>query len=319
MNQYNLGNFVNRFINYSLININQGSRGPNALNNALNAETLNQAILHKSLSQNAVLNTFSPSILSELRMNNLASLERGMYVKDLMNLPQDIEEVLVLIQNQTTTKEQAVKLLNTNINLSTLAQLIETNGKEAMNKLVLVMASASKQGMTDLSQIKDAIKFINASIAVASQENSSQIIKNFMLLYLPWLPLQEGVDFDIDIEQSQSEEGIDETTITILISTRNYGNVKVTLILAKGSSMEIFINCSKDFPKDELLLRLNEESKSHSVQSNITFEQSEMVQKEESMHQAKISISNLMAVNPFLLLMANAVIKHTIDLDNSAE
>lgn len=318
MNQFNLGNYVNRYINYSLLNV--PGKGPNPLGPGFNMpnETLNHAMLQKNLSRNSILNTFNSSFLAELKMNNLASIERGMYVKDLMNLPKDLEEVLVILQNKMTTGEQATKLLGTNINISILSELIQTGGKEAMNKLVLVMASASKQGITDLSQIKDAIQFINASIAVAGQENPSQILKSFMLLYLPWLPLQEGVDFDLEVEDLTTEEGIDETTVTILITTRNFGNIKVVLILEKGSSIEIFISCSKDFPKDELLIRLNTESKNHSVQSNITVEQNESIKKDDKERQAKINVSNLMQINPFLLLMANAVIRHTIDLDNMA-
>ncbi|MEI8129721.1 MAG: hypothetical protein WCG95_08930 [bacterium] len=180
------------------------------------------------------------------------------------------------------------------------------------------MANASKQGLTDLSQIKDAIKFINASVSVASQENSSQILKNFMLLYLPWLPLQEGVDFDLEIENTESEEGDSQTSVTIMISTKNYGNVKITLILLGGNSIDIFVNCSETFPKEELLKRINLECKNHSMQSTVVFEQKAIKQDENASRQAKISMSNLTEVNPFLLLMANLVIKHTIDLDNQA-
>lgn len=139
-----------------------------------------------------------------------------------------------------------------------------------------------------------------------------------MLLYLPWLPLQEGVDFELEIESSAQEGEDSETTITILISTRNYGNVRVTLILNKGNSIDIFVNCVDEFPKEELLKRLNEESKTHSIQSKVQFEAGMAKSEDNSPTQAKISMSNLTEVNPFLLLMANSVIRHTIDLDNQA-
>lgn len=322
MNQFNLGNFINKFINYSLLNSN--GRAPNAPNSNINPdlkfqltnEALTQNMLQKSISHSAVLNTFSFSTLADLKMNRLASLERGLYMKDLMNLPKEIEEVLVLIQNNAASAKEAEQLLTTNINLATLAELIKEGGKGAMNKLVLAMAEASKQGITDLSQIKDAIKFINASVSVAGQDNPEKILKTFMLLYLPWLPLQEGVDFDLEIEASQGGEDDSELSITIMISTINYGNVKVTLILLAGNSMSIIINCCEEFPKEELLERINTEGKKHSIQSDVTFEQKAIKKDENATRQAKISMSNLMEVNPFLLLMANAVIRHTIELDN---
>lgn len=322
MNQFNLGNFINKFINYSLLS-SQG-KGANALNSNINSdisfqltnEALVQNMVHKPTSQSTILNSFNFSTLADLKMNNLASLERSLYIKDLMHLPKEMQEILVLIQNNAATTEDVKQLLTSNINLATLAELIKEGGKEAMNKLVLVMANASKQGITDLSQIKDAIRFINASVSVAGQDNPEKILKTFMLLYLPWLPLQEGVDFDLEIEGSQGGEEDSELSITIMISTRNYGNVRVTLVLLAGNSMSIIINCSEKFPKEELLKRINAESKRHSIQSDVTFEQKAMKQDENTTRQAKISMSNLMEVNPFLLLMANAVIRHTIELDN---
>lgn len=325
MNEFNLGNFLNNVLNYSALSANKGK--PNAPNPNVNTDAkfqltndaLAQSIVNKSPSpETTILRNFNALTLSELKMNNFASLERGLYMKNLMNLPKEMEEVLVLIQNNAAKTTESAKLLTQNINLEILAELIQQGGKEALNKLVMVMANASRQGLTDVSQIKDAIKFINNSVSVAGDMNPEKTLKTFMLLYLPWLPLQEGVDFDLEIEGSQGGGEDSELSITILISTRNYGNIKVTLILVKGSSMSIFINCSDDFPKEELLKRLNAESKNHTIQSEIIFDQKPVKKSETETPQAKISMSNLSEVNPFMLLMANAVIRHTIELDNLA-
>lgn len=324
MNQFNLGNFINKFINYSLLNSNQGtSNKPNQNVNTdakfqLTNEALPQNLLTKPVPNSAVLSTFNMSTLADLKMNNLANLDRSLYLKGLMNLPKEMEEILLLIQNNTAKTADITKLLSTNINLSMLAELIKEGGKDALNKLILVMANASKQGMTDLSQIKDAIKLINASVSVASGDNPEKILKSFMLLYLPWIPLQEGVDFNLEIENSQSETQEAELSITILISTRNYGNVKIILFLAAGNSMNIIISCDKSFPKDELLKRIKAESQNYSIQPEVVFEQKTVKKDENTTPQAKISMSSITEVNPFLLLMANAVIRHTIELDNLA-
>lgn len=322
MNQFNLGNFLNKFTNYPPQTPNQGGAPLNAQGGAEvnfppqpGGNPLLPNIIQNAARQAAMMNNFN-STMANLKMNNLASLEKSLYMKDLMNLPKNLEEVLVLIQNKTTTNEEITKLLNKNISMTTLAELIQTSGKEAMNKLVLVMSNASKQGINDLSQIKDTIKLINASIAVAGQDNPTQTLKNFMLLYLPWLPLQEGVDFELEIEGSEGGSEGSECSITILISTINYGNIKVTLVLLAGNSMSVIINCCEKFPKEELLKRLNAESKSHSIQPNVTFEKTEIKADEKGTRQAKISMSDLKEVNPFMLLMANAIIRHTIEIDN---
>lgn len=324
MNQFNLGNFINKFINKSLLRSNEGaSNAPdsdiNDVKFQLTKEALEQGMMQRNVSQSAVLSPSRFSHLADLKMNRFANIERSLYIKDLMNLPQKMEEILVLIQNNATAIRDTKQLLTTNINLLALAELIKEGGKEAMNKLIWVMANISKQGITDLSQIKETIKIINASVSITSQDKPEKILKNFLLLYLPWLPLQEGVDFELEIESSQGEENDSQLSITIMISTINYGNVRVTLVLLAGNFMSIIINCSEMFPKEELLKKINIESKLHSIQSDVTFEQKAMRQDENATRQAKISMSNLMEVNPFLLLMANAVIKHTIELDNKAE
>lgn len=326
MDQFNLGNFLNKVVNYSLSNLKGGPTSSSAGSTAANAGTefkatqdaLVQSIVNKATSETLVLKSFSPTMLSNLKMNNLASLEKSLYIKDLMHLPKDMEEVLVMLQNTNIETKEIAKLLTTNINISQLAEIMQKGGKEAMNKLVLVMSEASKQGITDTSQIKEAMKFINASVSVAGKDNMNQVLKSFMLLYLPWLPLQEGVDFELEIESSGGEENESEMSLTIMISTRNYGNVKVTLILLAQNSIEIFVHCSDQFPKKELLQRINTESKMHAIQSNVMFEEKITKQNQDAPVQAKVSLSNVKEVNPFLLLMANAVIKHTIDLDNQA-
>jgi hypothetical protein len=317
MNQFNLGNFINKFVNYSFQDLGKeaGKSNSASTETPFQPQNLEQNIAQRAVLQSKTLNSFNQAMVN-IKMNDLSGFERTLYMKDLMNLPKELEEVLTLIQNKGTADAELTKLLNTNINLTTLAELMQQNGKEAMNKLILVMANASKQGLTDLSQIKDTIKLINASIAVAGQNNPNQILKSFMLLYLPWLPLKEGVDFDLEVETSEKENEGSETSITILISTINYGNVKITLILLNGMSLSIIVNCSEKFPKEELLKRIKEESKKHSMQTDITFEQKAVKSDEFKTRQAKVSISNVNEVNPFLLLMTNAVIRHTIDLDN---
>lgn len=114
------------------------------------------------------------------------------------------------------------------------------------------MANSAKLGITDLSQLKETAKLINASVAAASQNDSAQTMKLLMLLYLPWLPLQEGVGFDLDIENSNTDDG-SESILIITITTLNYGNVIATLILENSNSVHVNIECVKEFPKDELI------------------------------------------------------------------
>lgn len=251
-------------------------------------------------------------------MNDLAYLEKSLYVKDLMNLPKSLQEALVLMQKTANANEMAAKLMAKNIGMELISELIQRGGKEALNKIVLAMSNAAKQGITDLSQFKEAMKYINASVSIAAQGDINQTIKTLMLLYLPWLPLQENVDFELEIEGSNETDKDIETSVTVMISTKNYGNIKITLILTKSKAISIIIVCPENFPKEELLARLTDESKTHSIQSEISFEDKKITRSENREKQAKVTLSNMKDVNPFLLLMVNSVIRHTIEIDNLA-
>ncbi len=203
------------------------------------------------------------------------------------------------------------------INLTDIAALIQANGKDAVTKLIMAMANSAKQGVSDLTQLKETAKLINASIALASQGDNAQTLKTLLLLYLPWLPLQEGVGFDLDIETG-SENDADDSILTITITTINYGIVTAVLILESKNSVHVTIECSKDFPKDELMLRIEGEEKHYSMQSVVSFSTVEEKKSSSSKPQAKINMSNTNEINPFMLLMAHTIIRHTIEIDKNA-
>ena len=221
----------------------------------------------------------------------------------------------MLNQLSTTLKDLPI-LANGMINLADISALIQANGKDAVTKLIMAMASSAKHGVSDLTQLKDTAKLINASIALAAQGDNAQTLKTLLLLYLPWLPLQEGVGFDLDIEAGADNDA-DDSILTITISTINYGIVTAVLILESKNSVHVNIECSKDFPKDELLLRIEGDEKHYSMQSVVSF--STVVEKkgDSAKPQAKINMSNTNEINPFLLLMAHTIIRHTIEIDKN--
>ena len=141
-------------------------------------------------------------------------------------------------------------------------------------------------------------------------------MKLLLLLYLPWLPLQEGTGFDLEIEASEKgNEG--DSILIITITTINYGQVTATLILESSNSVHVNIECNKEFPKDELMQRIENDEKHYSMQSVVSFEttKSSNPQKSQEKPEAKINMSNTNEINPYLLLMAHTIIRHLIELD----
>ncbi len=233
------------------------------------------------------------------------------------------EELQAALKTQLMTTNTAQSLKNLQIlsggmiNLADLAAMIQANGKDAITKLILTMANTAKQGVTDLTQLKDTARLINASIALASQENSAQTLKTILLLYLPWLPLQEGTDFEIEIQQDPDNEDND-SILVITISTVNFGKVIATLILETSNSVHVNIECSDKFPKDELLNRMKNEEKHYSMQSVVSFQSIETTPAETTQTKASVTMSSMAEINPYMLLMSHTVIRNTIMIDNEA-
>ena len=202
------------------------------------------------------------------------------------------------------------------INLNDLSNTLKENSKSAKSKLILAMANASKQGI-DNSQINDTLKMITSSMAASESSTPSKILKNIIELYLPWYPLQQGVGFDLSIETAPSEENF-LSVLKVWIQTRNYGNVNAVLTLLTTNSVDMNIKCNDNFPKDDLLKRLKEETHNHTMQSSISVEEVASADGYiEPQQQAKVNLSSTYEMNPYLLLMAHSFIKNTIVIDSN--
>ena len=333
--------------------------GINAGNNAFNS----------SLSQPRpnVIQNLQPTLalMQQLQMNQIASMDRSVYIKNLLGLPQTLGEILLAIQDKNRPINTNTLLLNdlnqellqnqkiisqlfddtSEIPLNTVSQNVQTqiaaqkdavmlffsgmihmpaiselilkNSKQAVANLIIAMASASKNGMTG-DQIRETLSIINSCVAMAESGSSAQTLKSLMLLYLPWLPLNEGVGFDLEVEAPDGENESNNSKLTVLIQTKNFGNVKGVFTLTTSNSVDIYIICSEDFPKNTLQKSLMEESSSHAMNTTIDIEAVEPKKKETlEKQEAKVNLSATNEMNPYLLLMAHAFIRNTIFIDSN--
>lgn len=314
---------------------------------------------------------FTPSVqataalMQQLQMNQIASMDRAVYIRNLLGLPQTLGQILLAAQNlknplnannlllndlnQDILKNQKIlaQLFDENTEIPSLSQNIQSqiagaqkdavmlmfsgmiqmpaiselilkNSKQAVASLIIAMASASKNGMTG-DQIRENLSIINSCIAMAESGNPTQTLKSLMLLYLPWLPLNEGVGFDLEVTPPDGENESNDSQLTVLIQTRNYGNVKGVFTLTTSNSVDIYIICSEDFPKRTLQKSLMEESSSHAMNSTIDIEAVAPKNKDSNETQeAKVNLSATNEMNPYLLLMAHAFIRNTIFIDSNS-
>jgi hypothetical protein len=154
---------------------------------------------------------------------------------------------------------------------------------------------------------------------MGESDNPTQNLKSLMMLYLPWLPLNEGVGFDLEITPPEGENDSNDSKLTVLIQTKNFGNLKGVFTLTTTNSVDIYIICSDKFPKNTLLKDLQAESSSHAMNTNIDIEDIKPTKDElNEQRETKVNLSATNEMNPYLLLMAHAFIRYTILIDNGS-
>lgn len=303
------------------------------------------------------------ALMQQLHMNQIASMDRSIYIKNLLGLPQTLGQILMAAQNKSmpantllldgineellknqkmisqlfddtseiplnvsniqaqavnAQKDAVMLFFSGMIHMPAISELILKNSKQAVASLIIAMASASKDGMSG-EQIRETLSILNSCIALAESNNPTQTLKSLMLLYLPWLPLNEGVGFDLEAETPDGENESNDSKLTVLIQTKNYGNVKGVFTLTTSNSVDIYIICSEDFPKNTLQKSLIEESSSHAMNSVIDIETIEPKKKLTlEKQETKVNLSATNEMNPYLLLMAHAFIRNTIFIDSNA-
>lgn len=295
----------------------------NLRNNLLNRFDSN-AQTHNQIGQK-----FVPQGLNVSKKFNVLHDRNKIHSQQLHDKVQQEEEFIELLSanSQKTQKmspeelaafrQQLASQLHKNINLTNVSAFLQKNSKLALNKMVAMMSLATSQGMSDIKPLQETINIINASVSANSANNATQTLKNLMLLYLPWLPLQEGVGFDLEIEQDE-EIPESESFIKIMITTVNFGNLNAVVSLVSSNSVDVSITCSEKFPKKELFKRLFKAGSQHSMQTVIDFKDQKLqLEQDAAVPKAKVNLSNVNQVNPYLLLMSHALIRYTIEIDNA--
>lgn len=270
-----------------------------------------------------IVHNEAPLVQSQLAQLN--NVDKTSLLKELINLPKDIKDFLLIMTAETqpeilNNEQLANTLLANNLDLSKLTAFIQQNGKEAVTKIFQMIANFNQMGVqTNTSELNEMTAIINACIPTADT-SQIQTLKNIMLLYLPWLPLGEQNAFNLEVG-TKSNGGEDEDlddSVTILISTENFGNIQVVLFKSGKEAINIQISCSKEFPKEQVEKALKQESKDYNIQTGIAFEEKENFTKEKKeFSKTQVSLNTSPGVNPFLILMAHSVIKIIIGIDKS--
>lgn len=319
MSEINLGQFIKNVFDYSTGKPVQ--RQPNNVANENFQKAQNEAMkVVQQTAQNIVQNFVNRQDIlnTQMILKDLTIYERSSLIKNLFDFPENISQMLenFLADGKTLSQKDLMLLMSKELDVSKLMQLMQTNGKNALEQIAKMITTMNQSGIFNTQKLKEMTVLVNACIPV-SDASQAQVLKNFMIMYLPWLPLHESSCLNFEIqEENEPDNPKGEETVSFEISTKNYGLVKIFLYKDScGYNMDV--NCSELFPKD----RFDE-----AVKNDKTFVLQEqpvfMVRKNSkdvfSKKQANVSFSKSVKLSGQLMIIVHSVIKIVMELDSSA-
>ena len=318
MKEINLGQFIqNTFTtgskpqNTQSVNTEKFLQTQNAA-----AKIINETV--QNIHRNAVQQ--SNILLTQMQLKQLNAMERSALLKELFNFPSDLQEFLkmVITEGKTAVSQKELAILMTqSLDFSKLVVILQKNGKEAVEKLAKMIAILNQSGIFNTQQLKELSTIINASIAV-SDSNPAQVLKNIMLMYLPWLPLTENTGFNIGFEEGpEKKEKEAEETITIIITTKNFGIVKIFLF-KEENDINIEITCAENFPKDDLKTAISTENTLKNTKISCATRKSTETET-ETKAETKINFSGTSKISPKMLIITHTLVRLVLETDRREE
>jgi len=187
----------------------------------------------------------------EAKFNDINIKQQSRLIKELFNFPDDIQELLKLLMNDTTSEDTTAKTLikfNQTINIDLMKEFLENGSKQSVDKLIKLFQQAPG-GTQNTDQLKELMALLN-QIAVRKDSTHQEVLTNLILLYLPWHPLAENQDLKIKFEKRQKEDKqeSEEIAVIIYISTINLGEFKISISL-NGLAVKIQV---ENYDKQEI-------------------------------------------------------------------
>ena len=325
-NFVNLFNQVTNLVNSYSRTLGNPNRAANVANNlsvflngqSTNVQTNNQIlpqvnITTAQIKQNEVLNQqLQESILqTQEALKEFTDMDKSTLVKGMLNMPEDLSELLKMLSNKNgnLTNAEFMKMLT----------MLNVNGKEAMAKLSKLLVIFGQNNLKGAEKLQEVYTIMNAFMAGTAQ-NASQLMKNIILLYLPWLPIGESNNFELGLRETESkedgsgDENSESDNIVVFIQTVNYSNVKVTLYKEQRQDVKMFVECVPNFPQDELMEMVKGDAQKLNVHAQVDFAPTTNKNQTKNDEQDfNVNVSKF--INPYLMLMAQAVIKAVITID----
>lgn len=253
---------------------------------------------------------------TQMMLKQLSTAEQSWLMKHLFEFPENMTQLLetIVTNGKTVSAQELLSLMNKELDLSKLLVLLQTNGKAALEKISKMIATMNQSGIYNTQQLKELSVLINACIP-ANDASQAQILKSFMIMYLPWLPINESTGFNFGgVAEESGEKSSAEDTITIYITTKNYGIVKIFLY-KENDGYDMDVNCRNDFPKEKFHEAIKSDS-SFVLKNPPTYTTRTKADEENDKNETNITFSKSLKVTPQLLVIIHAIIKLVMEIDS---
>ena len=317
MSDLSLGQFLKNVFDYSTGKPVQQQPGKVANENFQRAQQEAMKMVQQT-AQNITQNLVQQQniLQTQMMLKELSLSQQSWLMRHLFDFPENIAQLLetVVTDGKKVSAQELMALMNKELDLSKLLVLLQTNGKTALEKIAKMIATMNQSGIYNTQQLKEISALINACIP-ANDASQAQILKSFMIMYLPWLPLNESTGFNFGaMADDNGQKSSAEDTITIYITTKNYGIVKIFLY-KENDGYDMDVNCSADFPKEKFHEAVKSDTK-FMLKNPPTYTVRKNIDEEQKKNETDISFSKNSKVTPQLLIIIHAIIKLVTDIDS---
>jgi len=176
-------------------------------------------------------------------------------------MPETIDKFLKNIDPKNIDKQgyQFLKIfVEGMLNNKELANLLNQNSKDAIQKLLNVMTEQLKYPGSDSSQLKDILTILN-TIHNSSTINTNTL-RELFLLYIPinYQVFREDGNFSKNF--TENEDDIKNSTLSIMFETYSFSNILITLDV-DNNNIILDIKTDAGFPFDKFKSIVAESSK----------------------------------------------------------
>ena len=291
-------------------------------------EGINETLKTISDAKNTAQTNTSATLLNqnqEVKFNLINRMELSKFIKDLIKLPGEIEELLSFLTYNKISNETLQNLLKQNqkINTDIIKQLLEESSKESLNKLLKLFQQAPG-GTQNTAQIKNILNLLSQLIP-KKELSPQELLTNLTLLYLPWLPLAEKQDLRIQFEKHKNQEEEDEseqTALVIYITTINLGKFMISILLEQNSSIKIEIENSDEKKNEKnkeylekILKEINEQTKQDKINAKTELIVISGAKEPSEENKREVIISPAKDVSPILIITAQKIAKIILETD----